>query len=319
MSKLTTDDFIKRAFSIHNGKYSYEHVVYFNTSTKVCITCHKHGDFWQTPNNHLYNKRGCPECAKSTISEKSRFTISDFIRRSTIIHGNRYDYSLVDYKGATVPVNIKCPKHGLFKQKPHHHFNGHGCPECKKESISIAQSSDKEQFIKSAILVHGQKYDYHKVIYTNAHEKVCIICHEHGEFWQRPNGPLNGYGCSSCAITGLDRSWPGFVYVIADGKVNPTIIKIGVTNNIHRRIQQLKRNTPFTIYKILQVNVGSGQNSYEFEQHIHREFQQLNAGLTGFDGCTEWFYYSPEILDRLKIILDGLQSVGLSLTYEKKT
>lgn len=319
MCRLTTDQFVKRALTIHDGKYSYDSVVYVNTNTKVCIKCSIHGDFWQTPNNHLYNKRGCPECGKIIISEKGKFTISDFIKRSHAVHGSKYDYSFVVYNGATVPVDIKCTKHGLFKQKPHHHFNGHGCPECKKERISIAQSGDKEQFVKNAVSVHGCKYDYHKVIYTNAHKKVCIICPEHGEFWQRPNGHLNGYGCSSCAVAGLDRSLPGFVYIVADDKNHPQLIKIGVTNNTHRRIQQLKRNTPFKLHKIFQINVGTGQQSYDLEQNIHKKFKHLNAGLTGFDGATEWFHYSPEILDYVKIILDGLQHVGLNLTYEKKT
>ena len=68
MCRLTTDQFVKRALTIHDGKYSYDSVVYVNTNTKVCITCPIHGDFWQTPNNHLYNKRGCPECGKIIIS-----------------------------------------------------------------------------------------------------------------------------------------------------------------------------------------------------------------------------------------------------------
>ncbi|AGF89288.1 hypothetical protein SP069_00360 [Salmonella phage SP069] len=316
MTRLTKEEFTKRAIKIHGYKYDYSLVQYINVDTKVCIVCPEHGGFWQTPNNHLYNKRGCPKCGPLIIVEKQRFTFNDFLNRARNAHGDKYDYSLVNYNGATTPVCIISPKHGEFQQKPHHHFDGHGCPDCKKQSISITQSSNREQFIKNAILIHGDTYNYEQVVYKNAHEKVCIICPEHGEFWQRPNGHLNGYGCQLCAVTGLNRSLPGFVYIVADDKNNPTLIKIGVTNNTHRRIQQLKRNTPFKLYKIFQVNLGTGQQSYDLEQTIHRNFQYLNAGLTGFDGCTEWFHYSPEILEYVKIILDGLHGVGLHSVHE---
>ena len=40
-------------------------------------------------------------------------------------------------------------------------------------------------FIGKAIKKHGNKYDYSKVEYLNSKKKVCIICQEHGEFWQK--------------------------------------------------------------------------------------------------------------------------------------
>ena len=56
-----------------------------------------------------------------------------------------------------------------------------------------------EQFIEKARQVHGDKYDYSKVEYVNSATKVCIICPEHGEFWQRPHNHLMGKGCCACA------------------------------------------------------------------------------------------------------------------------
>ncbi len=55
-----------------------------------------------------------------------------------------------------------------------------------------------EEFIKKAREVHGDRYDYSKVEYVNNHTKVCIICKEHGEFWQSPSHHLEGSGCSKC-------------------------------------------------------------------------------------------------------------------------
>ena len=56
-----------------------------------------------------------------------------------------------------------------------------------------------EEFIAKAKAVHGDRYDYSKVEYVDSKTKVCIICKEHGEFWQRPSHHTNGHGCTKCA------------------------------------------------------------------------------------------------------------------------
>lgn len=58
-----------------------------------------------------------------------------------------------------------------------------------------------EQFIAEARAVHGAKYDYSKTEYISSQHKVCIICPNHGEFWQKANGHLRGQGCPSCSGT----------------------------------------------------------------------------------------------------------------------
>lgn len=58
---LTTQQFIDRAAVVHESKYSYDHVVYINSGTKVQIRCNIHGNFLQTPTNHL-SGQGCPKC-----------------------------------------------------------------------------------------------------------------------------------------------------------------------------------------------------------------------------------------------------------------
>ena len=61
-------------------------------------------------------------------------------------------------------------------------------------------------FIKKYRKIHGDKYDYSKVDYINNHTKVCIICPEHGEFWQVPNNHLNGYGCPKCVMSHMENN-----------------------------------------------------------------------------------------------------------------
>lgn len=54
------------------------------------------------------------------------------------------------------------------------------------------------QFIEEAKAVHGDKYDYSRVEYKGSETKVCIICPEHGEFWQIPINHLSGQPCIKC-------------------------------------------------------------------------------------------------------------------------
>lgn len=67
----------------------------------------------------------------------------------------------------------------------------------------------REIFIERARAVHGNKYDYSKVVYTDTSKKVCVICPEHGEFWPTANNHLNGSGCPQCA--GRTVSTEGFI------------------------------------------------------------------------------------------------------------
>lgn len=121
----TTDEFIKKSKDIHGNKYDYSLADYINSKSKIKIICPIHGVFEQTPNNHLSKKQGCSKC-----SGKYKKTTIDFINDAKKIHGDKYDYSLVEYKNIYTRIIIICPIHGIFKQKPEHHMNGNGCPKC---------------------------------------------------------------------------------------------------------------------------------------------------------------------------------------------
>ena len=118
---------------------------------------------------------------------------NEFIREVQLIHHNRYDYSKLEYVNNKTKVCIICPDHGEFWQIPSDHLNGKGCPQCAGNV-----RYNKDTFVEKAKIIHNDRYDYSKVQYVNAHTKVCIICPEHGEFWQTPNNHLNGNGCPLC-------------------------------------------------------------------------------------------------------------------------
>ena len=147
--------FIEKARQIHNDKYDYSKVNYVNSRTKVCIICPTHGEFWQTPHNHLKGY-GCAECGKEK-SHLSKMTTEDFIVKSKEIHGNKYDYSKACYKTCDTKVCIICPEHGEFWQTPSNHINGRGCPKCANEKRKNALLKDTKLFIDAATLIHNGK------------------------------------------------------------------------------------------------------------------------------------------------------------------
>lgn len=130
-TKKTTDEFVEQALSVHGNLYDYRDVVYKNTHSKVTIHCKVHGPFQQVAKDHL-NGRGCKFCAGKGGS------LEYFIGKSQVVHHNKYDYSMVEYIGCTTAVDIICPKHGKFSQKPIYHTTGSGCQKCARELTSAS-------------------------------------------------------------------------------------------------------------------------------------------------------------------------------------
>ena len=195
MKKLTTEEFIAKAKKTHGDKYDYSKVKYANNKTKVCIICPEHGEFWQTPHNHLVGQN-CPQCTNNNLKKNT----TDFIKQAVEIHSDKYDYSKVEYIKNSEKVCIICPKHGEFWQTPKRHLAGDGCPICR-----VNKKLTTEEFIAKAKKTHGDKYDYSRVEYVNARTKICIICPEHGEFWQTPHSHICGDGCPNCRISHLEN------------------------------------------------------------------------------------------------------------------
>ena len=190
--RITTEEFINKAHELYGNLYDYSKTDCENRDEKgrVCIICHKldkngkeHGEFWQRPYSHLSGMK-CKKCADEETgklnSKKFAKTTEQFIKEATEVHGNKYSYENVNYVNSHTLVNITCKIHGGFMQSPTNHLQGKGCPKCANKNVTSGE------FIEKARKVHGNKYDYSKVNYVNNSTKVCIICPEHGEFWQIP-------------------------------------------------------------------------------------------------------------------------------------
>lgn len=123
-------------------------------------------------------------------------TQEDFIKKAQEIHGTKYDYSQVKYVSTQTPVTIICPIHGPFQQKPFNHLRGHDCPICGRDKTKTG----RDEFIRRARAVHGNRYDYSRVVYEKTSQKVEIICPVHGSFWQTPQCHISSkQNCPKCA------------------------------------------------------------------------------------------------------------------------
>jgi len=199
LRRKTTEEFIRECIKIHGDKYDYSKVQYNKASENVIIICKEHGEFLQTPSNHLTGKLCCPICLKLLKGKWNSSNTNEFIEKANKIHGDTYDYSNVIYINAVDYINILCKIHGIFMISPNSHLNGSGCNKCGITKRAIAQSFTTEEFIQKSNEIHGDTYDYSKVEYINNHTLVSIICKEHGMFEQTPQGHLSGRNCIKCS------------------------------------------------------------------------------------------------------------------------
>jgi hypothetical protein len=183
MKRLNLEDFILRADSIHDSKYDYSAVEYKNVRTKIKIICHIHGEFLQTPNDHLYNKAGCNIC--------SNLETHSFISRSIIVHNNKYDYSGTIFGRR---VSIKCPTHGVFLQNPHVHLRGSGCVKCcigvsKSESAWLDSINIPSEYRQKTLTIQCKKFK------VDAYDPTTNTVYEYyGDFW---HGNITRYNPNS--------------------------------------------------------------------------------------------------------------------------
>lgn len=195
MKKKNITDIINELRNIYGEDLDYSKLDFKGTDKNFCLICPKHGEFW-VRYDHIINGEGCPLCKKE---EKIKNKEKEFIKRAKEIHGDKYDYSKVEYINAMTKVCIICPEHGEFWQTPNSHVNNkQGCEKCYHQSKKGKYKMTTEEFIQKSKEVHGDKYDYSKTVYNGLKNKTNIICPKHGEFWQIAYDHLNGFNCEKC-------------------------------------------------------------------------------------------------------------------------
>ena len=225
--KRSLESVIKKCKETHGDKYDYSLIKeYNNDREKLPIICRKHGVFFQTMNNHINGKQGCPKCGVEKSIDTKRLTFDKFKQRAFEKHNGEYDYIECDMRdGNETKVGIICKKHGIFYQKASNHLFGQGCPKCSTERVHERQKDTIETFINKAMLVHGLKYDYSKTNYINTDTKVCITCHKHGDFMQEPGNHLQGNGCPLCVdfSSNIENEICDFINSIYSGTIKKNV------------------------------------------------------------------------------------------------
>jgi len=228
-----------------------------------------------------------------------RLTINEFITKSQLIHGNKYDYNKVNYIRNRDNVIIICPIHGEFSQIAGEHLRGHGCIECGK-----LKGKSTETFIELSKKIHGDKYDYSNSKYSGNGNKINIICPVHGEFNQIASNHTRGNGCPVCMSDNSgwtytlwekagneSKNFDGFkVYFIKCWNENEVFYKIGKTfNPIGIRFGKIGKRMPYK-WILLKMVIGDSRTISELEQSLHLEFAKNKyLPLIKFKGNTECY------------------------------
>ena len=275
--QLDKNIFIEEANKIHNNFYKYDKFVYSGKSRVGIITCPKHGDFLQSPSDHLRG-HGCLKCYR----EKQSYSKEKFISMVKDKNPN-IDYDKLVYDTYKTKATFYCELHGEFIQKPIDHYKSDTpCPICKKMKLGATLSKGLESFLEQAKAVHGDKYDYSESEYVNSYTKIKIKCKIHGDFYQRAGAHLEGHGCPKCGKSSCNKDTETFIKQLKAYRgneftydkvkyVNATT-KVIVTCPIHgdkeaSPVHLLLRKGPFKCPECLQKN--KQENFIERAKAIH--------------------------------------------------
>ena len=177
--RLSREEFIHRAQQVHGpGTYIYDEVHEFrNLNEVVQIICPRHGRLNpMTAGNHLMGRKhgkvkrdiigqGCRKCGTEKSAVERSMTFEDFRAKAIDIHDNLYSYDEVIWVSRNAHIQIKCPEHGLFRQRPSDHLSGNGCSKCnsrisKKEREWLESIGVPEEFRQVSMNLGGKQMHF---------------------------------------------------------------------------------------------------------------------------------------------------------------
>lgn len=312
--KLTTKEFISQAKLVHGDKFSYDRSEYKTALENITVTCKVHGDFEITPDSHKRGN-GCAKCKFVMLGNRNRGTLENFLLRAKKHHGERYDYSKVDYKDSKQKLEIICKEHGSFFQSANSHGMGRGCPDCGDVEIGKKLADTTENFISKAQEVHGLKYDYSETKYTRHSKKLDIICRLHGKFTTLAATHLRGCDCPKCSKHGYKIHNSASFYVLQAGN----LVKIGITNNEPKvRARKVSKSSNLDFKVKWYVNFENGTIPLAIESILLSELRASKKSPPDmFDGSTECFYdvSVTHLLNRATEVIKNIDNVVVTITH----
>lgn len=237
-------------------------------------------------------------------------TTSEFIKNAINIHGYKYNYNLVNYINAHVKVNIICPIHGIFSIVPNKHVSRKmGCSKCGRIKQAESNKSNIIDFIQKANKIHNFKYNYSVSKYISSHDKLEILCTNHGLFKQTPSKHLYGDGCPKCGhntisqkasnspkgwnltnwinTANTSKNFNSFkVYIIECWNEEERFYKIGRT---FTKIEKRFKSFPYN-FKVIKIFENTAKEIFELEQKLkNMNKENKYVPKINFNGMYECF------------------------------
>lgn len=303
---IPLEKIIENCRSTHGDRYEYNLInegIRVKTQ-KLQIICPVHGVFSQWYGHHVKGF-GCPSC-----SGKAKKNTEIFIREAREVHGDKYDYSLVEYKNVNTPVTILCPLHGKFRKTYTAHITEkQGCRKC-----SGLYGCTNEEFIQACKTTHSDMYDYSKTLYKGMDKRVSIICKSClEEFTPKAKDHYhNKSGCPFCkGVGGFTRT--SFVdlcknknrvpslYVLFCKDNGEKFFKVGITSRSVKDRYKTKLSLPYP-YRVLYNIKATPEEIYDKERHLCKLLKNYRyTPKVFFDGSIrETFIASKETLKIIK-------------------
>ena len=208
-----------------------------------------------------------------------------------------------ELKNTTSQITYTCNEHGTFTRKAEYLYEGRGCSKCS--SAIARKKADKtktfttEDFITKSRLLHGDKYDYSKSVYTTSNNKITIICPYHGEFNQLAIMHMTkGYGCRRCGFistaknsylnaisTELTTEFTTLYYIKCYGK-GEVFYKIGVAKNGVLTRFPNSESMPY-LFEVLREIRGNADQLLEIEESIKLAIQPYTPLIPFSGSATE--------------------------------
>lgn len=165
---------------------------------RLCLSCVS-SIRWQDVN--LRNEFGSAVKARWLKADfrkkalKTPLSNDEYISRAKAIHGDRFDYSITQYRGVRYPIKVICRKHGEFQCRPANHLHGTVCYKCRHDSWR----NETSELLNCLKAKHGDRYEFDLKDYKNRHSKIEVTCSKHGKFKARYNDLVKAkVGCKQC-------------------------------------------------------------------------------------------------------------------------
>lgn len=284
--------FVDRAIKVHGDKYTYDNVVYTKSSEKVLITCPAHGDFPQTPSEHLQGS-GCKKCANEQNAKRNLKPFEVFVEEANNIHDHKYTYDDSTYLGARILTRVICKDHGEFWVTPDNHLSKQsGCPNCVHQ-ISSHEDRLYKVFNSFDRTNRSVIAPYHLDLYSQEHHLAIEV---NGRYWHsEERGKTQNYHVDKtekCLSKGVSllHFWDDEIDNKFDIVCSMVNSRIGNTNPVYARGLTVKE-IGFSITKFLNENHLQGDSNHSVAFGLF-EGDELISAMTfakpRFSAESEW-------------------------------